>query len=353
MRTDQVVVVTGSYGAGHDVAADAITHQLEREGHEVRRLDVAEELPWRIGIALRFLYFLQLRVAPTTWGATLCGLERDGLLHAAVRRLLGLLGRRLVRHVEGADLVVSTHPFAAQVLGEARRTGRLSTPTVTYLTDASVHRLWIHPDVDVHVAIHATAAEQAEALGGHVVRTRPAVVPAVTPADWHVPWDSDRPVALVVGGSCGVGDLLPSALDLLATGLVAPVVACGGNERLRQQVEEAGLVALGWRDDLPTLVAAADLVVQNSGGMTTLETLAGGTPLMTYRPIPGHGETNAAALEEAGLAPWARDADELPATLARLLAAHHGPGLPHDAPALVDALVAHGLLTGAPVEVAA
>jgi hypothetical protein len=43
-----------------------------------------------------------------------------------------------------------------------------------------------------------------------------------------------------------VGELYASALDLLATGLVTPVVACGGNDRLREQLEAVpGVVALG------------------------------------------------------------------------------------------------------------
>ena len=57
MDTGEVVVVSGSYGAGHDAAADALAHQLRAAGHVVRRLDVAEELPWRIGALLRWLYF--------------------------------------------------------------------------------------------------------------------------------------------------------------------------------------------------------------------------------------------------------------------------------------------------------
>ena len=36
-----------------------------------------------------------------------------------------------------------------------------------------------------------------------------------------------------------------------------------------------------------------------------------GCPAVTYRPIPGHGRANAAVLDDAGLAPWARTREEL------------------------------------------
>lgn len=347
MTTGEVVVVSGSYGAGHDAAADALAHQLRAAGHVVRRLDVAAELPWHIGGLLRWAYFAQLRLAPGSWGTTLRGLERDGTAFRLVRLLLGVLGRHLVGRVAGAELVVSTHPFASQALGEARADGRLASPVVTYLTDASVHRLWVHPGVDLHLAMHDLTAVEATRLGGRASVVRPVVTLADRTVDpgWTAPWAADRPAALVVGGSCGVGELHASALDLLATGLVTPVVACGSNDRLREQLEAVpGVVALGWRTDMTSLVAAASCVVQNAGGMTSLESLAAGTPTITYRPIPGHGTTNATVLSRAGLVPWVRDPDELETTLVRVLLAPGSCGLPIGRPDVHDALVADGLL---------
>jgi UDP-N-acetylglucosamine:LPS N-acetylglucosamine transferase len=101
---------------------------------------------------------------------------------------------------------------------------------------------------------------------------------------------------------------------------------------------QPGVVALSWRDDLPAVIAASDCVVQNAGGFTSLEALAAGTPVVTYRPIPGHGVTNALALKEAGLAPWPRDVEALRRVLAGMLTVDRHDRLPHDAPTLVDVL---------------
>jgi UDP-N-acetylglucosamine:LPS N-acetylglucosamine transferase len=39
--------------------------------------------------------------------------------------------------------------------------------------------------------------------------------------------------------------------------------------------------------------------------------MVAGLPAVTYQPIPGHGRANAAVLDAAGLAPWARTAEQL------------------------------------------
>ena len=49
--------------------------------------------------------------------------------------------------------------------------------------------------------------------------------------------------------------------------------------------------------------------------MTTLETRAAGLRTLTHRCLPGHGETNAAALDAAGLAPWSHSVAELAVNL--------------------------------------
>src|SRR2546430_13850236 len=66
---------------------------------------------------------------------------------------------------------------------------------------------------------------------------------------------------------------------------------------------------------MPALVRAAGVVVQNAGGLTSLEAMSAGGPVISYHCLPGHGTTNAQALDRAGLAPWVTRPDELAAAL--------------------------------------
>jgi UDP-N-acetylglucosamine:LPS N-acetylglucosamine transferase len=133
------------------------------------------------------------------------------------------------------------------------------------------------------------------------------------------------PVALVVAGSWGVGEVAEAATEIAATGLATPVTLCGRNEALRERLTRAGIgVPLGWVADMPALIRASDLVVQNAGGLTSLEAMAAGVPVITYRCLPGHGTTNAAALDEAGLASWVREPAGLAPALHGVLAGRLG-----------------------------
>ncbi|WP_433179001.1 MGDG synthase family glycosyltransferase [Actinoallomurus sp. CA-150999] len=348
-----VTIVSASVGAGHDGAASELARRLREAGFSVDRHDFVDLFPASLGRLLRQSYALQLRAAPESWERLFTALDRRRNLAAAVRALSGLAARRLARSAAGSDVVISTYPLASQALGRLRRRGALRAPVVTYLTDMSVHPLWIAEGVDAHLALHATTAAQARRLGAADVRVcEPAVRPGFRPASsvlerqvarlhFGLP-DVDR-LALVVAGSWGAGDVAATVRDVAASGLVTPVVVCGRNTALREDLARSGVgVPLGWVEDMPALMRACDVVVQNAGGLSSLEALASGLPVISYRCLPGHGRTNAAALEEAGWAPWARRPDELPEAL---FAALTGPRMKESPGATDPAAIVAALAT--------
>jgi processive 1,2-diacylglycerol beta-glucosyltransferase len=320
----RVAIVSGSFGAGHDMAAAAITQQLDRAGITSRTWDVVDLLPGRLGRVLRTGYLRQVSAMPATWRWTLDAVSRSERIARIVNRTLATSEGAFHEIASGRpEMFIATHPFAAQVLGRMRESGVLDTPVTTYLTDMSVHRLWVNTGIDLHLAIHDLPAGQARALGAGATRV---VEPAVCDSFRSVRRDprtrlrsrrllglpEARRLALVTGGSCGIGHLHQSALEIAATGVATPVVLCGTNRRLLEEVRRnPELIVLGWVADMAHLLAAVDVVVQNAGGMTSLEARAAGVPMLTYRSVAGHGETNAAALHATGVAPWVREPGRL------------------------------------------
>lgn len=330
LPSGRVAIISASVGAGHDGAAAELERRLAADGLVVDRHDLLDLLPAGLGRAVRDGYHRMLVRAPWAYQRIYASTERAGGGGPAARALLRAAEDRVLRALHpGIGAVVSTYPGASRVLGDLRRAGRLTVPVLTYLTDFSVHPLWVADGVDVHLAVHAVPAGQARAAGARDVRVcGPVADPRFRPCDarernrararFGLPHDSA--LALLVAGSWGVGPVREVARELHGCGAAVPVVVCGRNEALARQLRADGIeYAYGWVDDMPGLMHAADVLVQNAGGLTSLEAFATGLPVASYRCIPGHGLTNAAALDEAGVAAWIRDPADLRGVLCDLV----------------------------------
>lgn len=318
-----VLVISGSVGAGHDGAADELIARLHRLGVRTRRRDYLDAVPRFARAILRHGYTLSIGYAPGFFEWLFVSLERAGWVQRITLALCWLARPRVRRWARGCRVVVSTYPLASQTLGQLRASGALPAIAVTYLTDPAVHRMWVHPDVDLHLTVTEATARMGRlayrtpmrSVGGLVstrfVASRPG---ADRRAELRAELGlrGDLPVVLLVTGSLGLGDVPLAVREIAATGSAQVLVLCGRNARLRERfAAQDGVIALGWRDDVPDLMAVSDVLVHNAGGLTLTEALTAGLPAVTFRPIPGHGTANAKTLFEAGLAPWPKDVAEL------------------------------------------
>lgn len=326
-------------GDGHDAVASEIARRLTEQGDTVRTLDLLACLPLGFGTAIRGFYAGMLRFAPWLY---------DDIWHHIVDSPPGktvspdpverLALPRLRAAIAGfrPDAVVPTFHIAAQAAGRLRATGELAAPVTVLVTELVVHRSWIHEANDRHVTLHPVAAAEAADRGARdALAAAPVVGPRylTPPAESGLPGDvkervGERVPVLVTAGAWGAGGVVSTARQVAATRRYAAVVLCGRNERLGNRLAGApGVVPLSWRDDVPLLLTGAAVVVQNGGGLACWEALALGRPVVTFRPLPGHGEAAAARLDDLGLAPWARTPADLTAALDRATADPSPPRL--------------------------
>ena len=310
-------------GGGHDGAGRELLRRLRDRGHHAQMVDFLDAFPLHIGWLVRAGYWLELRYAPWSYEATYRLWYLLPFVFQPLGALINLLTRRKVlRWVRqtDADVVVSTYPMASLVLGAARQKGRLRIPVATFITDFAVHPLWTHPGVDLHLCVHPQAAEAAAARSGRVATAPGPMVPDRFHVDLpdratarkSLGFADDERLVLVVAGAWGIGDVTKTFDTLLGSGRYTPLAVCGNNEQLRKrlQTRNAGHV-LGWTDEMPALMAAADALVQNAGGLTCMEAFAAGLPVVSFEPIAGHGKDNAEHMSEAGVAAYAAGEDEL------------------------------------------
>jgi processive 1,2-diacylglycerol beta-glucosyltransferase len=318
----RVLVISGSVGAGHDGAADELVSRLAKLGVAADRRDYLDALPRPCRYMLRDGYRLSVGYWPAFFDWLFANLERTGWVRRVTLWLCKVAQRDVLRWVGDHDVVVSTYMLSSQTLGQLKEAGKINATLVTFLTDPAVHRTWIHPAVDHHV----TVTEATARMGEQVYQTPMRAVGGLVSARFAEPVDPARRqavraelglsrdglVVLLATGSLGMGDVPNVVRSITSSGVGEVVVLCGRNDGLRKQLStRPGVVALGWRDDVPELMAAADVLVHNAGGLSLTEALTAGLPPVTFRPIPGHGIANSQVLADAGLAPWPKDDSEL------------------------------------------
>ncbi|QLQ36105.1 MGDG synthase family glycosyltransferase [Micromonospora robiginosa] len=351
----RIVVISADIGAGHDRAADELAARLRGRGFEVDRLNLLHLLPGPLHQVVRETYRGVLERLP--WGYHLLFrlTSRSRTSVRAIRALMRPFRARIRRRIPpDTRAVVTTYPFANQLLGPLRRRGRLRVPVLTYVTDLVVHPTWLAPGVDVYCTVrHAELRRPGDV---DVAVVQPLVARAFADgvavdrrrARQRFGLPPDGALALIVAGSWGAGEVAATTAEVGSTG-VRPVVVCGRNRALYRRLRGAGWHVLGWVDDMPALMRAVDVVVENAGGLTCQEALVAGVPVVTYRPLPGHGRANATILARSGLTRWAGTPEQLGPLLAAVVGAAP-PAATRDGPPPADpaGLVAEAARRAAP-----
>ena len=337
------VILTAAIGAGHDLPAEILRDELlERSpGAAVEILDCLELAGGLIQRAIsgatfdseldNRLYDLQHRL--------LLDVE---ITHRAAGRLGELLaGRKVLRALaeRRADVVVSTYPGSTEVVGRLRRHGRLRIPVVAAITDLAALGFWAVRGADLHLVTQAEAIPEVRAIAGprtEVVHVRGfndprfADLPSRAAARAALDLPPDAPVIVVSGGGWAVGDLGGAAEEALAVPGAVVVVLCGTRDPVREALERrfggsSRVRLLGFTDRMPELLAAADALVHSTAGLTVMEALVAGCPVISYGWGAGHIRANNEAFARHGMARVARDRPELAAALRAALAERPEP----------------------------
>ncbi len=371
---NKVLILSASAGAGHVRAGQALEKAFKESGaaRDVRHIDTLQFTNALFRKLYADTYIELVNSAPGVLGWLYDRLDKPGrqdrLTHLLNKLNTGPFVRML--HDEQPDLTVCTHFLPSDIISRLKAKERMSCPLAVTVTDLDVHAMWLAGAADRYfVAIE----ESRELLTRFGVPAENITVSGI-PIDplFAAPNDAaamrnkhglhpDRVTILTSAGGLGVGPLQHLIASLAQLRHPAQVIAvCGKNEKLRKLVEKQvadlprGNVAfkvLGFTTDMDELMAASDILVGKSGGLTTAEALARGLALCIVNPIPGQEERNCDHLLEDGCAircnnpltlPWKIDALlDSPRRLKSMRAASRRLSKPNAAHDIVKTLLSH------------
>ena len=325
-----MLILSADVGEGHAAAARALAEQISGSPHpaEVTVIDGLAAMGPFVRPIVEDGYRVQLRFIPWTYTVIYWLLEHVAPVRALARWLLCRFGSRpLARTIADhePDVVVSTYPAVTVVLARLRRTGEVKCPTVATITDLTGLFFWAQPGIDMHLVMYDESVPSVERIAGRgsvqlvsplisaeFLQPRP---PAEARRSLGLP--EDGRVVVVSGGGWGVGDVAGAVREFTRVPEVGAIVCLAGRndhlaDRLRRDFDgDERVHVYGFTDRMPDVLAAADVLVHSTGGVTCLEAMAAGTPVVSYGLPVGHARINTRAMAALDLLLLANDKEEL------------------------------------------
>ena len=314
--TKRVLFLISDTGGGHRAGATAIGAALDEiEGptrFEWRVVDIAAHCTFPLS-KLGPAYSAALRYAPPIYGA-LYHVTNGRRRYRTIVRFCEPLYRERLRSVfteYRPDVIVSVHPLLNHAALRARAdAGMDHVPIVTVITDLGrVHEGWLLPEADLTVVPAREVYQRALQRGvpadrlrllGHPIHPRfEDVTGTKTEIRKKLGLPENATVALLMAGGEGGGKLLPTTLALARAGLdFHLVVVTGRNAALKAKLEQLApslptpMTVLGFRNDVPELMRASDLLVTKAGPGTIAEASVAEVPVVVYDYVPGQERGN-------------------------------------------------------------
>jgi processive 1,2-diacylglycerol beta-glucosyltransferase len=339
----RLLVISVSAGSGHIRAAQGIEAHAHIRFPEwtVRHRDLMQLVPAYFRKIYTDLYLKLAGGLPEAWGWLYRKTDHEptgSLTERCRRSLQRLSAQKLFTEIADykPDAIVCTHFLPAELLADAVLQKRLDCPVWVMVTDFDLHQMWVHEGIAGYFVANEEISFRLESSGvpkSNIVVTGIPVMPEFVNRPErdlcaaNVGLNPAHKTLLIMGGGAGLGincHLVNSLLNLQAD--VQIIVMAGKNKSLLDELHKLSsqwpgrLVAMGFTDKVPELMACADLVITKPGGLSTSECLVMGLPMVLINPIPGQEERNASYLLQEGVAQRADDVATLLYRITQLLA---------------------------------
>jgi processive 1,2-diacylglycerol beta-glucosyltransferase len=309
----RILILTASFGEGHNSAARGIRDGLARvapEGTDVELRDLFAEAYGPVNELVRKSYLALVNFAPGAWGAVYRWLERKKDFDTEFARF-----SRLEDHFTALlerfqpDVMTCTFPAYPNVLRQIqRRNAGCSRPCkiVVVITDSiTINAVWYRCGADYFLVANEQSAAVLRAAGVPAEKIKvfgfpvsPKFTDSVRSNCVLPPINSERRVLYMIHAATRGAPELARRLADLGVDLA---VTIGRADRLKPEIEAAvgdRAKVIGWTDDLPCMLHESHLLIGKAGGATVQETIAAACPMIISYVVAGQEEGNARLIVE-------------------------------------------------------
>ena len=339
----KILILSAATGGGHLRASRAIRDYFVQNdpSSEVEVVDAMKSVGPLVNRTVCDGYHILATKAPKLFGRLYRATNKKTPLFDLMSRFSCQLSRLLYPAVERSapDAIISTHPFATEMVSHLKSLGAVDVPLITLMTDYGPHLAWIAEHVDAYVVANADMISQMESMGVSREKIYPFGIPVEnvffqkrdkSALRKKFGLDPDLPTILMMAGSFGVANVLDFYRQITAANLPFQIVVITGkNDKLylafldEVKKKRKPTKVVYFTDEVENYMHASDLLVTKPGGMTVSEALACGVPLAVFDAIPGQEEDNANFLLINDMAVHLKPGDDCAETICSLLENTH------------------------------
>ena len=309
----RILILTASFGEGHNSAARGIRDGLARiapEGTEVELRDLFAEAYGPVNELVRKSYLAVVHFAPGAWGAVYRWLDRKKDFDTEFARFSRLKDHfaALLERFE-PDVMICTFPAYPNVLRQiqaANPGGSRPSKIVVVITDSiTINAAWYRCAADYFIVSNEQSASVVRAVGVAPQKIKvfgfpvsPKFADAAGTNRVLPPSNSERRVLYMIHAATRGAPELAQRLADLGVDLT---VTIGRADTLMPEIEAAAgdkAKVIGWTDELPRLLHESHLVIGKAGGATVQEAIAAGCPMIINYVVAGQEEGNARLIVE-------------------------------------------------------
>lgn len=309
----KILVLTAATGGGHLRAASAIEQYIrDNTDYEVQTVDTLKAVGRFLDKTVCDSYLFMAKKIPALFGRLYRQTNKQNTFSEMVPRLSGLFSSLLLPSIEnsGADVIISTHPFATEMVSELKEDRMLNLPLICLLTDYGVHRAWVADHVDAYVVASEDMIPELIQFGVPEEKIHPFGIPVhdvffdKEDRDMllrSLQMDPELPTLLFMAGSFGVSNIIKLYRDLANTKVKMQIIVITGRnkklfEAFEKEIQENKSIPthlVYFTTEVEKYMHASDLLVTKPGGLTVSEALACNLPMAVFDAIPGQEEDNA------------------------------------------------------------
>lgn len=311
----RILILTAATGGGHRRAASAIEEYLtQNTEHEAITMDALKGVGKLFDKTICDSYLFMARNAPNLFGALYKGTNKENTFSELVPKLSSSFSYLLYHSLQeySYDAIISTHPFATEMLSYLKGKGKIKVPIISLITDYGLHRAWVAPEVDGYVVASENVVDALVSIGVERSKIHPFGIPVhnvfFSKANREeileeLGFEMDVPTVLFMAGSFGVTGILKLYRDLVETEIPMQIIIITGNNKKLYNVFEKELAEnkyenvktklVFFTNEVEKYMHASQLLVTKPGGLTVSEALACNLPMAVFDAIPGQEEDNA------------------------------------------------------------